>query len=166
MKLLLMVCFCCLAQQQIFSQSNLIRSTTGASGSSEQLIRDGHVLMIQQTIGQPSVIGVVGTGDYILRQGFIHPDVLSKIIEKDLPVTLQLSVFPNPFQDQITLQFSENIEDSIRVTVYNILGAQVFTYNYQALQQVDVMLSWLSSGEYIVKTIANKKQFISKVIKK
>lgn len=166
MKPLLLVCFCCLFHQHILSQSNLIRSTTGAAGSSEQIKHGSNVYTIQQTIGQPSAIGIVNNGDYILRQGFIQPDVFSKIVEKDIPLNLQLSVFPNPFEDQVTLMFNEDIKDAINITVFNILGAQVYSKNYQSAPQVTLLLDWLSSGEYIIKTIANRKQFISKVIKK
>ncbi|MGE5943859.1 MAG: T9SS type A sorting domain-containing protein [Flavobacteriales bacterium] len=166
MKLLLIVCFCCFYQQQVSSQSNLVRSTTGASGVSKEITNGRNTYLIQQSVGQPSVIGTVGQGDYIFRQGFIQPDVLSKIMEKDIPLNLQLSVFPNPFVEQISLVFNENIQGDIQITVFNILGAQMYSKSYQSNQQVDMLLSWLSSGEYILKTIANKKQFISKIIKK
>src|SRR5690606_18256525 len=166
MKLMLLVCFCCAFQQHVLSQSNLVRSTTGASGASEEVTSGSNTYVIQQSIGQPSVIGATANGDYIFRQGFIQPDVLSKIIEKNIPLNLQLTVYPNPFEEQISLVFNENIKGDIHITVYNILGAQMYSQTYQSNQQVDVILGWLSSGEYIVKTIANQKQFISKIIKK
>ncbi len=166
MKLLLLVCFCCAFQQHVLSQSNLVRSTTGASGSSEEITHGGDTYIIQQSFGQSSVIGTTENGTYIFRQGFIQPDVLSKIIEKDIPLNLQISVYPNPFQEQISLVFNENITDEINITVFNILGARVFSKSYQPNHQIDIRLDWLSSGEYIIKTIANKKQFISKILKK
>lgn len=166
MKLLLLICFCCVFQQHVLSQSNVVRSTTGASGASEEIIHNGNTYIIQQSVGQPSVIGTIGNGDYIFRQGFIQPNVLSQIIEKNIPLNLQLSLYPNPFEDQISLVFNENIKGDIHITVFNILGAQMFSKTYTTSQQVDVMLSWLSSGEYILKTIANQKQFVSKIIKK
>ncbi|WP_157805289.1 T9SS type A sorting domain-containing protein [Confluentibacter citreus] len=166
MKLSLLVCFCCAFQHQVSSQSNLVRSTTGASGASEEIANEGNIYVIQQSIGQSSVIGTIGDGDYIFRQGFIQPDVLSKIMEKNIPLNLQLSVYPNPFEEQISLVFNEDIKDDIHISVYNILGAQVYSKSYKSDQQIDIILGWLSSGEYIFKTIANRKQFISKIIKK
>lgn len=166
MKFLFLVCVCCVFQQNVLSQSHLVRSTTGASGASEKVTHDGNTYTIQQSIGQPSVIGTVSQGDFIFRQGFIQPDVLSKIMEKDIPLNLQLRVFPNPFAEQISLVFNENIQGDIQITVFNILGAQMYSKIYQSNQQVDMLLGWLSSGEYILKTVANKKQFISKIIKK
>ncbi|PKQ46919.1 T9SS type A sorting domain-containing protein [Confluentibacter flavum] len=166
MKLLLLVSFCCVFQQPIFSQSNLVRSTTGASGASEEITNGGNTYVIQQSIGQPSVIGTTVNGDYIFRQGFIQPNVLSKIIEKNIPLNLQLTVYPNPFVEQISLVFKEDIEGDIHITVFNMLGAQMFSKSYRTNQQIDITLGWLSTGEYILKTVANSKQFISKIIKK
>ncbi|WP_111309045.1 T9SS type A sorting domain-containing protein [Confluentibacter sediminis] len=166
MKQLLLVCFCCAFQQHVLSQSNLVRSTTGASGSSEEIMHGGDTYIIQQSIGQSSVIGTTDNGTYIFRQGFIQPDVLSKIIDKNVPLNLQITIYPNPFQERISLVFNENVTDDIHVTVFNILGALVFSKSYQPNQQIDLGLNWLSSGEYIIKTIANKKQFISKILKK
>lgn len=166
MKLLLLVCFCCLLQQQILAQSNLVRSTTGASGTSEEIAHGGSIYIIQQTVGQPSVIGTVSHDNYTFRQGFIQPDVFSKIVEKDMPLDLQLVIYPNPFDNQITLAFTEDIKNDIHISVFNILGARVFSKSYKSNQQIDVVLDWLSSGEYILKTVANQKQFIAKILKK
>lgn len=165
MKNLLMVCFCCLIQQT-YAQSNLVRSTTGASGASIEVSNNSKMYVIQQSIGQPSIIGNINNGDYVVRQGFIQPDVLSKIAEKNIPLNLQLTLYPNPFQDKISLAFNEDIKGEITVTVFSVLGALIYSKNYQSSQQIDLILSWLSSGEYILKTVANQKQFISKIIKR
>lgn len=55
------------------------------------------------------------------------------------------------------------IKSEITVTVYNILGEQVFVRSYKPDEQINVRLNMLSSGEYILKVIANKKQFIEKI---
>jgi hypothetical protein len=166
MKPFLWLCFCCLIQQQALSQSNLVRSTTGASGASLEMKNGNNVYVIQQSVGQPSIIGTVREGEYVLRQGFIQPDILSRVAEKNMPLNLQLSLHPNPFQEQISLVFNEEIKGEINITVYNILGALIYTKNYQSNQRIDVVLDWVSSGEYILKTVANQKQFISKIIKR
>lgn len=165
MKQLLMVCFCCLFQQ-IHAQSNLVRSTIGASGASTEMSNGNNTYVIQQSVGQSSIIGTINNSDYILRQGFIQPDVLSKIAEKNMPISLQIMLYPNPFQENISLAFNENISGEITLTVYNLLGALIYSQNYQSSQQLEVLLNWLPSGEYILKTVANQKQFIAKIIKR
>ncbi|MDO7174139.1 T9SS type A sorting domain-containing protein [Mariniflexile sp. AS56] len=166
-KLVLLVCFCCVCQQNVFSQSNLVRSTTGASGASVDVVQGDHAYVVQQSIGQPSAIGTyTNTEGYNVRQGFIQPNILSKIIDKNTPITLQLHVYPNPFDVQITLGFQDDITSEIAITVFNMLGARVFSSNYKPSQKLDLNLNMLPSGEYILKAVANKKQFIEKIIKR
>ncbi|MDN3667600.1 T9SS type A sorting domain-containing protein [Algibacter miyuki] len=167
MKHVLLLCFCCAFLQQVSSQSNsILRSTTGVSGASNVIVNANETYTIQQSIGQTSAIGTFNNDNYTLRQGFIQPNILSKIVEKNIPINLQLTLYPNPFDEQISLAFTDNIKGEIIVTVYNILGAKVYNHNYQPLQKIDVRLDLLSTGEYILKTIANNKQFITKIIKK
>ena len=167
MKTFLLICFCCFFQQQVISQSNqVIRSTTSASGATDIVVQADKIYIIQQSVGQPSVIGTHDNENYILRQGFIQPNVLAKIKEKDVPLDLRLNIYPNPFNEQISLAFKEEVKSEINVVVFDILGRQVFAKNYQPGQHVNVRLDKLSSGEYILKAVANQKQFISKILKK
>src|SRR5690606_20263787 len=109
---------------------------TGASGASLEMKNGNNVYVIQQSVGQPSIIGTVREGEYVLRQGFIQPDILSRVAEKNMPLNLQLSLHPNPFQEQISLVFNEEIKGEINITVYNILGALIYTKNYQSNQRI------------------------------
>jgi hypothetical protein len=153
-------------QQQVLSQSPpLVRSTTSASGSSDTVVNGDNTYVIQQSVGQPSAIGTYNN-KYTVRQGFIQPDVMAIVKDVNVPVNLQISLYPNPFDEQISLVFNEEIKGEIKITVYNMLGAQMFAKGYEANQQIDVLLGWLSSGEYILKANANQKQFISKILKK
>ena len=167
MKLFFLICFCCVFQQHVLSQSNLIiRSTTGASGASEIVVSGDKTYVVQQSIGQPSVIGTHNNSNYVFRQGFIQPNVLAQIKEKDIPVNLKLRVYPNPFEVQISLAFIEEVTSEIDVTVFDIIGRQVAVSSYQPNSYVDVRLGKLPSGEYILKVVANNKQFITKIIKR
>lgn len=167
MRLFLLVLLCCVLQQEIFAQENsVIRSTTSASGASS-IIKDGDkTYLIQQSFGQSSVIGTASSEAYVLRQGFIQPNVLAIVIEKDMPINLELSMYPNPFNNHISLAFKQEVKNNVAVTVFDILGRQVFTKTYQPLQNIDVRLDKLSSGEYILKAVANQQQFVAKIIKK
>ena len=79
---------------------------------------------------------------------------------------LQINLYPNPFEKQISLAFNEEIKGDVKIVVFSILGSRVFYKNYKPNQKIDLRLDWLESGEYILKTVANQKQFISKIIKK
>lgn len=167
MKLFFLICFCCVFQQHVLSQSSsIIRSTTGASGASEIVVSEDKTYVVQQSVGQPSVIGTHDNSNYIFRQGFIQPNVLAQIKEKDIPLSLELRVYPNPFETQISLAFKEAVKSKIDVTVYDVIGRQVDVSSYQPNVYVAVRLGKLPSGEYILKVVANNKQFITKIIKK
>lgn len=167
MKPFLLICFCCIFMQQVFCQSDpIIRSTTGASGASIQVEEGGETYLIQQTVGQPSVIGTYNDNQYVLRQGFIQPNVLAKIKDVDVPLDLQLSVYPNPFDKQISLAFKEEVNSKVDITVFDTSGRLIVTQSYPSNQHINVKLEKLPSGGYILKVLANKKQFITKIIKK
>ncbi|SFZ93254.1 Por secretion system C-terminal sorting domain-containing protein [Flaviramulus basaltis] len=167
MRLFLLISFCCIFQQQVLSQSNsIIRSTTGVSGGSIQVLEGDKTFLIQQSVGQPSAIGTYKNSQYILRQGFIQPNVLAKIIDKNVPLDLKLSIYPNPFDKQISLVFNEEIRSKINITVFDVSGRLIVTKAYQPYQHLDVKLENLPSGSYLLKVVANQKQFITKILKK
>lgn len=155
-----------LLQAQDISSRQLVRSTTGVSGSSELITANNTVYIVQQSIGQTSVIGTFSDSEYILRQGFIQPNVLAKIITKDIPVNLEATIYPNPFVDSVTLAFTEKIEGNVEVAVFDMLGRLVFSNNYQAEQNLKVQFYNLSVADYILKVSANNKQFVKNIVKK
>ena len=59
------------------SSANLVRSTTGVSGSSSTFSINNKNYSIQQSIRQASVIGTFNNTEYAIRQGFTQPDVLA-----------------------------------------------------------------------------------------
>jgi len=144
----------------------LVRSTTGASGSSVTSHQNNKTFIVQQSVGQASVIGTFETTQYAIRQGFIQPDVLSKIINKNISLDLEASFYPNPFVESVTLAFTEKIEGKVEVAVFDMLGRLVFSNNYTAEQNLKVQFHNLSVAEYILKVTANNKQFVKNIIKK
>lgn len=59
----------------------------------------------------------------------------------------QLSFFPNPAEDELTIQYVDNIES---VSIYDVFGRQVRS-NYPSNSVVKINLASLSSGTYIAK---------------
>ena len=153
-------------QAQNNSSTYIVRSTTGVAGSSEKITSNNNYYIVQQSIGQSSVIGTFENSDYILRQGFIQPNVLAKIKDKDIPLNLKAIIYPNPFVDNITISFTETVSNKIEVTVFDMLGRLVFSNNYVAKQNLKVQFHNLLVADYILKVTANNKQFIKKILKK
>lgn len=150
------------------SGENLVRSTTAVSGSSETISSGNQIYLIQQSIGQASVIGTFYSNSNIFRQGFIQPNNASQDILPYNPLQLQLSltIYPNPFSESITLSFSEQVEGTIEVLVFDIAGRLVFSKNYLAEPKLKVYFENLSMSNYLIRINANNKQFVEKLIKK
>lgn len=151
---------------QNIASDYLVRSTTGVAGSSEIFSAGNKQYVVQQSIGQASVIGTFYQGDVTLRQGFIQPYVWAKSIEAVLPVNLEVVIYPNPFTENLTLSFSEKINASVEVSVFDLLGRLVFSGNYAASQSINIRLSALAGAEYMIKGSTGNKQFIKKVLKR
>ena len=72
-----------------------------------------------------------------------------------------LTAYPNPVKNNLNIRYTESIKD---VTVYNLLGQQMFTKNINATEgQID--MSNLASGTYLVKVNSGDKVQTMKVIK-
>ncbi len=154
------------SQAQNNSSEQLVRSSTGVAGSSENVTINNKAYIVQQSIGQASAIGTFYDSDYTLRQGFIQPNVLAKIRDVAIPLSLDAIIYPNPFVESVTISFSEQITDKVEVAVFDVLGRLVFSKSYLANQKVNVQFNNLSVANYILKVTANNKQFIKKIIKK
>ena len=154
-----------LSQAQSTESAYLVRSTVGASGSSESIVVDNKSYVVQQSIGQASVTGTFNNARYTLRQGFIQPNVLAKIIDPNMSIDLVATFYPNPFIENVTLAFTEKIEGNISVVIFDLLGRLVFSKNYPANQNLNMRFNNLSVAGHILKVTANNKQFIKTIIK-
>ncbi|MFK5958390.1 MAG: T9SS type A sorting domain-containing protein [Lutibacter sp.] len=148
------------------SSSQLVRSTTGVSGSSSTISINNKNYIIEQSIGQSSAIGTFKANGYTFRQGFIQPNILSKIIDKDIPMNLDVVVFPNPFSENISISFKEEIEGEVKVYLFDMLGRQIYTNKYESRKKINIDLHDFAVAHYILKVRFNNRQFIKKIIKK
>ena len=143
----------------------LMRATLGASGSSETVTFDNLNFIIQQSIDQSSVIGTSKNNGYTLRQGFIQPNVLGKILDTSMPIDLEANFYPNPFTEKVSLAFAQQINGHIEVAVFDMVGKLVFLKKYAAVQNLQLQFDNLSLGAYILKITANNRQLIKNIMK-
>ena len=143
----------------------LMRATLGASGSSETVTFDNLNFIIQQSIDQSSVIGTSKNNGYTLRQGFIQPNVLGKILDTSMPIDLEANFYPNPFTEKVSLAFTQQINGHIEVAVFDMVGKLVFLKKYEAIQSLQLQFDNLSLGAYILKITANNRQLIKNIMK-
>ena len=95
-----------------FAQSspNLLRSIISNSGSSTQT-EDSYI--VQQSIGQSGPIGLQETNQRAVRQGFIQPAQLKRMLAASIAADLMVSVYPNPTTDKLTIAFKELITGKV-----------------------------------------------------
>ena len=77
------------------------------------------------------------------------------------------SLYPNPFTSFITLNMNELSSDEVRITLYDLSGAEVFSQTYPAGIKsyfIDFSGINLSSSTYILKADFKKEQVYRKII--
>lgn len=161
--------FLCFFLVQSYAQNtagkHLVRSTVGVSGSSTDIKIQNTNYVVQQSIGQSSVIGTFAIGDLNVRQGFIQPNVFAKIIDEKIPMNLDVVIYPNPFLESLSLFFNEAVADKVTVEIYDMLGRLIFSNSYPPSQNVNVILDDFTVANYILKIQANNKQIVKKILK-
>lgn len=74
----------------------------------------------------------------------------------------EIAIYPNPFTNQTTIAFSNEIKNGI-VQVIDLMGKEVKSINFSGTQLI-LYKGDLTSGIYFVKIISNKKEITNKKI--
>ncbi len=140
-----------------------LRSALSAGGSSKIVMSDGHQYYLQQSIGQPGITGLSQNNNYQLRQGFIQP--LAGSVNNITAGTLQATIFPNPFSENIIISFYEKMPDFLYVAVYDLNGKIVYFKKHGASPELILNAGHLPPGAYFVRISTTTKYYYSKIIK-
>jgi len=82
--------------------------------------------------------------------------------------TASIDVFPTIVEDIINIE-ANNIEQSIKIEIYDALGRQVYTSEtiyVENYYQTQISTSNFSQGLYVVKVMIDNKLFVEKIIKR
>ncbi len=77
-------------------------------------------------------------------------------------------MYPNPATDQLTLDYSLDLDGSVEIEVYDMLGRKVIQQSLQqeeGQQKVQIQTANLLDGTYILRITAENQQVIRKFIK-
>lgn len=74
--------------------------------------------------------------------------------------TMDISIYPNPAREQITVNLSSFMNENIHVEIFNTLGAVIFQQNTQS-NQIDIDINSLPAGIYMIRC-GNEDKMISK----
>lgn len=159
--LMLIACFCGFS----INAQNLQRATVGSSGSSTQITNSNSTYYISQSVGQLSVTGTLTNGKNAIRQGFQQPPISVEVIS-DSKSDLNALVFPNPIDNFITVQFSEELKSPINVVIYDIVGKVILNTSKRPTNSFNLNMALYSSGVYLLNLSSGNRKFSARLIKK
>lgn len=81
----------------------------------------------------------------------------SKVNLPAIPKNINLEIFPNPAKEDITVKFNINSKSIVKLTIYNLIGKEVFSKDYKNIEEGvyigRISLQNVPEGVYIVKII-------------
>lgn len=143
------------------SQAQVQRDCLTTSGAISSGSASG--LIVQQSIGQGSVIGNFRSEKLTLRQGFLQPTVLAYRSAKTEET--ELEVFPNPFTEAVQLQFTKEFDGLAQVRVFSADGALLKTFKRRIDGPILLDLSGLAQGLYILQVDTDGGRYATKIQK-
>jgi hypothetical protein len=100
-------------------------------------------------------------GNYFL----IHSDTVgnTNVDMKSFSVQNELSIYPNPFNSKISVNtFSGHYK---KIEIFNLTGIKMGEFTREGTDEQPIDLSYLSSGQYIIRVITNEGILNKKITK-
>jgi len=141
----------------------LLRSALGTGGASISLATDGTKISFPQSIGQYGVTGVFNRKNLELRQGFIQPVLTVKSFHET--ENKNISVYPNPFSSLVFVKVHKEVTGKIELKIVDMAGKPVYVEKIPAEELIQVNLSSLNRGIYILVIQGENIRTIYKIIK-
>ena len=83
---------------------------------------------------------------------------------EDNTLSNQINIYPNPTAGDLSIQLGNTYED-VQVVVRNILGQQIMTKTYTAVQDLNINIE-ADSGLYFIEITTGNQRAVSKVVKR
>ncbi len=109
---------------------------------------------ISYTVGEP-VVQTVSSGNTIITQGYQQPHYNISVIHEQQDVLPNLILFPNPVNNNLTIQFNNNQQTFINIYLFDAIGKQLF-FMQQLLSVnafVDIPMNSYAAGKYILTIV-------------
>ena len=84
---------------------------------------------------------------------------------KEIQQYTNIKIYPNPAKEQITVDFSANGEGIMDVKIFNMLGVNVLSQQYNKGGQININVASLPAGVYVVRCVQNDKVTSTRLIK-
>ncbi len=146
------------------SGQGMMKQTLGIHGSSEFIYANNKSYFLQQSIGQASVINTYNANNHQLRQGFLQP-IKAALINSGFDTTIDVFIYPNPFDETINLEFEEVLIDEIIITLHNIIGQQLYQEKFAPSENLTFQFHNLPIGTYVLRGQMRSQTFAAKLIR-
>jgi hypothetical protein len=144
----------------------ILNASLGVSGSSKRFTTNKGGFYVSQSVGQGSVIGTSYKKGYYLVQGYQNATGKIQVFKTFGSANdLEGKVYPNPFEESISILFNKTVKQDIFVQVFNLTGKLVYSKTFLPAQSINLNLDAISSGTYLLKAISNNKLFSVKILK-
>jgi len=121
-------------------------------------------VLVAQTIGQTSVIGNYSNNNLNVGQGFQQSKV-GRLYIKGLNKEISLTIFPNPFENQITISY--NAQELVNVTIFDMTGKLIYKNNLSFISENNTIdVSFFSTGVYLVRLQSKLNTSYTKIVKR
>lgn len=122
-----------------------VYSTQGGSTTSG-------TLSFSYTMGQP-IVGTTTSGSLAFLEGFQVPETGTVGIEDELGVTVNLSVYPNPTVDQLSVELEGNLTETIHLQLFDATGRAIPGWSMEVREAgvVSRSVASLASGTYFLR---------------
>jgi hypothetical protein len=153
------------AFQMLGQEVQVLKQNLNSNGSSAHFSSGNKNYIVQQSVGQASVIGFGESDRLKAFQGFFSPYPTLKAPSAQSQ-ELRLSAFPNPFQDRLNLRFEEDVDQPVSLELRDLNGRVVFKQSQTPATNMSFLLpSHLENGAYLLLISSAQKSYTSMFIK-
>ena len=139
--LIVAVCPRLLAQEVIATAGSTLSNSNGS---------------ISFTIGE-SVANTLTKGDKTITQGFQQSYISVSLVNELKDLDFNISVYPNPTSDVLTLKLSKEDVTGIQYLLYDFMGKLLLQKNLES-NEISIPVNQFAKGFYILKVQAGKKE--------
>ncbi|HEX8548348.1 MAG TPA: T9SS type A sorting domain-containing protein, partial [Cytophagaceae bacterium] len=111
----------------------------------------------------------LGAGENKTNIGYNDEGKCSKIVtsamSKSNSFTSEIYLYPNPVLDYATLNFKHSVQGNTKVVLYNVLGTEVYSKDFNSSDEIKMDLSALGHGTYSCEVSNEDHKKVLKLIK-
>lgn len=142
---------------QIFAQSTAIkRASLSASVADAHSIQKGQ-FKVQYSVGHMGIMTLAHHGKHTATRGFLLPQGAAS--SEETISDFDWTVYPNPFESYVNIDFDAPVSGDMVVRLHNILGQLILEKEFTAKQQQRVFLGHLAQAEYLLSVELMGKTF-------